>query len=66
MTTSETGTIAGLRAQLAERRMIRQRRRQLRTEIESYRTPAERLELNAIFSRATAEEIADLEAQLNF
>lgn len=57
-------TISNLRTQLAERRMVRQRSKRLESELASYSTPAERLELDAILSRHTADEIAELEAML--
>ena len=59
-----TETISTLRTQLAERRMVRQRSRKLEEELASYSTPAERLELDAILSRHTEEEVAELEAML--
>lgn len=46
------------------RRTERLRRDRLRAELASYRTPAERADLEAMLSRHTAEEIADLEALL--
>jgi hypothetical protein len=58
-------SIATFRAQLAERRVVRQRSRQLGEELASYSTPAERLELDAILSRHTQEEIAELEEILS-
>jgi hypothetical protein len=58
-------TISTLRTQLAERRVIRQRNKRLEEELASYNTPAERLELDAILSRHTAEEIEELESLLN-
>ena len=58
-------TISTLRNQLAERRVIRQRNKRLEEELASYSTPAERLELDAILSRHTAEEIAELETVLS-
>ncbi len=58
-------TISTLRTQLAERRVIRQRNKRLEEELASYSTPAERLELDAILSRHTAEEIEELESLLN-
>ncbi len=58
-------TITNLRTHLAERRMIRQRSKRLEEELASYSTPAERLELDAILSRHTAEEIAVLEEALS-
>jgi hypothetical protein len=57
-------TLSTLRSQLAERRMVRQRNKRLEEELASYSTPAERLELDAILSRHTAEEIEELEAML--
>jgi len=59
-----TETISALRTQLAERKMIRQRSRQLRNELASFNTPAQQLELDAILSRHSDEEIAELEAML--
>ena len=60
-----TETISTLRSQLAERRMVRQRTRKLEEELASYATEAERLELDAILSRHTADEVADLEMLLS-
>ena len=57
--------INNLRTQLAERRMVRQRSRRLAEELASYSTPAERQELDAILSRHTEDEIAELESLLN-
>jgi len=57
-------TISNLRTQLAERRVIRQRNKRIEEELASYSTPAERLELDAILSRHTADEIAELEEML--
>ncbi|GAB3239079.1 hypothetical protein [Kineosporia babensis] len=57
--------ISNLRTQLAERRMVRQRSRKLADELASYSTPAERQELDAILSRHTEAEIAELESLLN-
>ncbi len=59
------GSITNLRTLLAERRLVRQRSRRLEEELASYNTPAERLELDAILSRHTAEEIAELEELLS-
>ena len=58
-------TISNLRTLLAERKLVRQRGRRLEAELASYSTPAERLELDAILSRHTAEEIAELESMLS-
>jgi hypothetical protein len=60
-----TETISTLRSQLAERRLVRQRSRRLEAELASYSTPAERLELDAILGRHSAEEIAELESLLS-
>jgi len=57
-------TITNLRTHLAERRLVRQRNKRIEEELASYSTPAERLELDAILSRHTAEEIAQLEEML--
>jgi|tagenome__1003787_1003787.scaffolds.fasta_scaffold19831226_1 hypothetical protein len=57
-------TITSLRSQLAQRRLVRQRSKRLEKELASYSTPAERQELDAIMSRHTAEEIAELEEML--
>lgn len=57
--------ITSLRTQLAERRVVRQRTKRLEEELASYDTPAQRLELDAILSRHTAEEIAELEELLS-
>jgi hypothetical protein len=60
-----TETIANLRTQLAERRMVRQRNKRIEEELASYTSPAERLELDAILSRHTSEEIEELEGMLS-
>jgi hypothetical protein len=60
-----TEAISTLRLQMAERRMVRQRNRRIGEELASYSTPAQRLELDAILSRHTAEEIEELEGMLN-
>jgi hypothetical protein len=58
-------SITSLRSLLAERRLVRQRTRKLEAELASYSTPAERLELEAILSRHSADEVAELEAMLS-
>jgi len=60
-----TDTISTLRSTFTEYRLVRQRNRQVEQELASYSTPAERLELDAILSRHTAEEIEELEGMLN-
>jgi len=61
-------TLTAPAAQLAERRRARRaervRRDRLRAELASYRTASERADLEAIFARHSAEELAELEAQL--
>ena len=46
------------------RRAERAERNRLRAEIASYRTPAERADLEAMLARHTPEEVADLRARL--
>ena len=57
-------TISALRSELTARRMVRQRNRRLGAELASFSSPAERLELEAILSRHTAEQVAELEAMI--
>ena len=58
-------TLTSMRTSLAERAAARARRRQLARELAEYRTPAERLELDAILGRHSAEETAEIEAILD-
>ena len=51
-------------ARLRVRRAERADRNRLRAELASYRTPAERADLEAILARHTPEEVAELEARL--
>jgi hypothetical protein len=44
-------------ASLADARATRAAQKQLRAELDSYRTPAERAELDAILARHTADEL---------
>lgn len=60
-----TNSISGLRTELAAKRMVRQRNKRIAAELASFDTPAERMELEAILSRHTNEEIAQLEAMIN-
>ena len=55
---------ARFRARFRARRAERAERNRLRAELASYRTPAERADLEAILERHTPEEIADLRARL--
>jgi hypothetical protein len=54
-----------LRASLAQRRVARTTRRRVARELASYRTPAERLELDLVLGRHSAEETAEIDAILN-
>ena len=58
-------TVTALRSSLAQRRVARTERRRLAWELASYRTPAERLELDLILGRHSAEETAEIHAILN-
>ena len=59
-----THSISTLRTELAAKRMVRQRNKRLEAELASFQTQAERMELEAILSRHTNEEIAELEAMI--
>ena len=48
-------TVTSLRTSLAQRRVARAKRRGLERELASYRTPAERLELDLMLGRHSAE-----------
>ncbi len=58
-------TVTSLRTSVAQRRAARTKRRRLASELASYRTPAERLELDLILGRHSTEETAEIEAILN-
>ena len=60
-----SSTLTSMRTSLAERATARARRRQLARELAAYRTPAERLELDSILGRHSAEETAEIEAILD-
>ena len=55
---------ASAAARFRTRRAERAQRNRLRAELASYRTPAERADLEAMLARHTPEEIADLRARL--
>ncbi len=57
--------VTSLRTSLAQRRFARAERRRLACELAEYRTPAERLELDLILGRHSAEETAEIHAILN-
>jgi hypothetical protein len=58
-------TVTSLRSSLAQRRVARTKRRRTACELASYRTPAERLELDLMLGRHSAEETAEIDAILN-
>ena len=58
-------TITSLRSSLTRRRAAGSRRRRLAHELSCYRTPAERLELDLILGRHSAEETAEIDAILS-
>lgn len=58
-------TVTSLRSSIAQRRVARLQRRRLTRELASYRTPAERLELDLILGRHTADEVAEVQAILS-
>ena len=58
-------TVTSLRTSVAQRRAARTKRRCLARELASYRTPAERLELDLILGRHSADETAEIDAILN-
>ena len=51
-------------ARFRARRAERAERNRLRAEIASYRTPAERADLEAMLARHSPDEVADLRARL--
>jgi hypothetical protein len=59
-----TQSMSLMRAQMAQRRMLRQRSRRLGEELATFRTPAEKLELTAVLNRHRTEEVEELEALL--
>jgi hypothetical protein len=64
MLPSLTAPAAVRAARIRARRAERTERNRLRAELASYRTPAERADLEAILARHTPAEVADLEARL--
>ena len=58
-------TITSLRSSLIQRRAAGAARRRLARELACYRTPAERLELDLILGRHSAEETAEVDAILS-
>lgn len=64
LTTQLRADAGARRVAKAERTRLRVERARLRTELRSYSTPGERAELDAILSRHTAEETAEVTALL--
>jgi hypothetical protein len=58
-------SVTSLRSSLAQRRVAHTKRRRTACELASYRTPAERLELDLMLGRHSAEETAEIDAILN-
>jgi hypothetical protein len=52
--------VAAIRDTLAERRTARTHRRRLERELAAYRTPAERLELDEVLARHSADETREV------
>lgn len=57
-------TVTSLRTSFTHRRAAGAARRRVAHELSSYRTPAERLELDLILGRHSAEETAEIDAIL--
>jgi hypothetical protein len=57
-----TAPAADFATRLRARRAQRAERDRLRAELASYRTPAERADLEAMLARHSADEVAELEA----
>jgi len=58
-------TVSSLRSSLAHRRAAGAERRRLAREVACYQTPAERLELDLVLGRHSAEETAEIDAILS-
>ena len=58
-------TVTALRSSFASRRAARQARKRLASELAAYSSPADRLELDLILGRHSAEETAEVDAVLN-
>jgi hypothetical protein len=56
-----TARTAGVLGRASDARSARRRRRRLAQELAAYRTPAERLELDLILGRHTAEDVHEIE-----
>ncbi|MGZ4596683.1 MAG: hypothetical protein ACXV4A_00775 [Actinomycetes bacterium] len=60
-----TSTITTLRSSLAQRRSERREQQQLERELATYNTPADRLELDLLLERHTADETAQIKRILD-
>jgi hypothetical protein len=58
-------TVKSLRSSLATRRAARVKRQSLERQLASYTTESDRLELDAILSRHSAEETGELRSIIN-
>ncbi|MCG8926897.1 hypothetical protein [Lentzea sp. CC55] len=58
-------SVKSLRSSLASRRTARVKRQSLERQLASYTTESDRLELDAILSRHTAEETGELRSIIN-
>ncbi|MFD4643181.1 hypothetical protein ACFWN2_38150 [Lentzea sp. NPDC058436] len=58
-------SVKSLRSSLATRRAARVKRQSLERQLASYTTESDRLELDAILSRHTAEETGELRSIIN-
>lgn len=58
-------TVKSLRSSLASRRAARVKRQSLERQLASYTTDSDRLELDAILSRHSAEETGELRSIIN-
>ena len=63
--TSHDLSVKSLRSSLATRRDARLKRRSLERQLASYTSESDRLELDAILSRHTAEETSELRSIIN-
>jgi hypothetical protein len=64
MISTLTAPAAEFAARLRVARAQRAERARLRAELASYRTPAERADLEAMLARHSSEDVAELEAML--
>ncbi|GLZ34018.1 hypothetical protein Lesp02_62060 [Lentzea sp. NBRC 105346] len=63
--TRHTLSVKSLRTTMADRRAARLRRQSLERQLASYTTESDRLELDAILARHSAEETSELRSIIN-